>query len=245
MKRALLLAAGLGARLRPITDTIQKCLVPINGKPLIEYWLDSLSKAGIQEFLINSHYFADQMKSYVENSKYKNNITLVYEDELLLTGGTILANKDFFNNETFLVAHADNLCLCDFNAFFDAHESRPKRCDITMMTFETDTPHSCGIVDLDQEGILVNFYEKVLNPPSNLANGAVYIFEPTVIDFIASQHKKVIDISTEVLPLYLNKIYTFKNTVYHRDIGTIKSLARACKDIIKIKKDYNNASNIL
>lgn len=235
MKKALLLAAGLGTRLKPITDKIQKCLVPIDGKPLIEYWLNALSKAGVKEFLINTHYFADQMNEYVENSKFKNAITLVYEEELLLTGGTILANREFFNNEPFLVAHADNLCLCDFNAFFEAHANRPIGCEITMMTFETDVPQSCGIVDLNEEGVVIGFYEKVQNPPSNLANGAVYIFEPTVIEYMASFHKKAVDISTEVLPHYLDKIYTFQNSVYHRDIGTIVSYKQAQLDIIKLK----------
>ncbi|MFA6189473.1 MAG: nucleotidyltransferase family protein [Sulfuricurvum sp.] len=227
MKRALLLAAGLGTRLRPITDKIQKCLVPIDGKPLIEYWLDSLSKAGVEEFLINTHYFAEQMEMYVENSKYKDAITLVHEDELLLTGGTILANKDFFKHDSFLVVHADNLCLCDFKQFFETHDHRPKKCDITMMTFETDVPQSCGIVDLDEKNVVIGFYEKVLNPPSNLANGAVYIFEPSVIEYMENLHKKIIDISTEVLPNYIGKINTFKNDIYHRDIGTIESYALA------------------
>ncbi len=235
MKRALLLAAGLGTRLRPITDTIQKCLVPINGKPLIEYWLDTLSKAGIEEFLINTHYFAEQMKEYVENSKYKNNIVLVHEDELLLTGGTILANKSFFQNEPFLVVHADNLCLCDFTLFIEKHKNRPQHCDITMMTFETDMPENCGIVDLDKNGVVVSFYEKVANPPSNLANGAVYIFEPSVIEYIESYHKKMVDLSTEVLPHYLNKMYTFQNSVYHRDIGTIQSYALAQIEILNFR----------
>lgn len=235
MKRALLLAAGLGTRLRPITDKIQKCLVPINGKPLIEYWLDSLSKAGIEEFLINTHYFAEQMKEYVENSKHKDNIVLVHEDELLLTGGTILANKSFFQNEPFLVVHADNLSLCDFTLFIENHKNRPKHCDITMMTFETDTPKDCGIVDLDKNGVVVSFYEKVANPPSNLANGAVYIFEPSVIEYIESYHKKMVDLSTEVLPHYLNKMYTFPNRVYHRDIGTIQSYAMAQIEILNLR----------
>lgn len=235
MKRALLLAAGLGTRLRPITDTIQKCLVPINGKPLIEYWLDTLSKAGIEEFLINTHYFAEQMKEYVENSKYKNNIVLVHEDELLLTGGTILANKSFFQNKPFLVVHADNLCLCDFTLFIEKHKNRPQLCDITMMTFETDMPKNCGIVDLDKKGVVVGFYEKVANPPSNLANGAVYIFEPSVIEYIESYHKKMVDLSTEVLPHYLNKIYTFQNSVYHRDIGTIQSYTLAQIEILNFR----------
>jgi mannose-1-phosphate guanylyltransferase len=227
MRRALLLSAGLGTRLRPITDKIQKCLVPIDGKPLIEYWLDSLSKAGVEEFLINTHYLAEQMQEYVENSKYKDVITLVNEDKLLLTGGTILANRDFFKNESFMVVHADNFCFCDFSLFFKAHENRPKKCDITMMTFETDAPHNCGIVDLDDDDVVVGFYEKIAQPPSNLANGAVYIFEPSVIDYIASYQKTMVDLSTEILPHYLNKIYTFKNTTYHRDIGTIESYALA------------------
>ena len=232
MKKALLLAAGLGTRLRPITDKIQKCLVPINGKPLIEYWLDTLSKAGIEEFLINTHYFAEQMKEYVETSKYKDNIVLVHEDELLLTGGTVLANKSFFKNEPFLVVHADNLCLCDFTLFIEKHKNRPQHCDITMMTFETDAPKNCGIVELDRNGVVVGFYEKVANPPSNLANGAVYIFEPSVIEYIESYHKKMVDLSTEVLPHYLNKMYTFQNSVYHRDIGTVQSYALAQIEIL-------------
>lgn len=235
MKRALLLSAGFGTRLRPITDKIQKCLLPINGKPLIEYWLDSLSNVGVEEFLINMHYLADQMREYVKNSKYKDKITLVYEDELFLTGGTVLANREFFKNESFLVVHADNLCQCDFAQFFAAHKHRPHGCEITMMTFETDMPKNCGIVDLDGRGVVVGFYEKILNPPSNLANGAVYIFEPSVVQYMITQNKKVIDISTEVLPNFLSKIYTFKNSVYHRDIGTLDSYNKACQDMINRK----------
>ena len=93
--RAILLAAGLGTRLRPITDTIPKCLVPINGKPLIDYWLEQLTKAGIEKFLINTHYLHEQVESYIEQSKFAGMVDLVYEEELLLTGGTVIANKDF------------------------------------------------------------------------------------------------------------------------------------------------------
>lgn len=232
MRRALLLAAGLGTRLRPITDKIQKCLVPIDGKSLIEYWLDSLSKAGVEEYLINTHYFTEQMREYVQNSIYKDKITLVYENELLLTGGTVLTNKDFFKNEPFLVAHADNLCLCDFEQFFTAHECRPQKCEITMMTFKTPDPSSCGIVELDSFGVVQQFYEKVQNPPSNLANGAVYICEPSIFDFLISLNKKEIDFSNDVLPNFMGKINTFLNNQYHRDIGTVESYALAQIEIL-------------
>ena len=223
--KALLLAAGLGTRLRPITNTIPKCLVPINGKPLLEYWLDNLSEVGINQFLINTSYLSIQVEKFINTSKYQNQITQIFEKELLNTGGTVVANKNFFEDETFMLIHADNLSFCNFNAFIKAHQNRPKNCEITMMLFKSDNPSDCGIVELDDQNIVQNFYEKVKNPPSNLANGAVYICEPSVIKFMESLGKKDVDFSNDVLPRFMGKINTFLNDVYHRDIGTIESYA--------------------
>lgn len=231
--KVLLLGAGLGTRLRPITDNIPKCLVPINSKPLLEYWLDSLTEVGIDEFLINTHYLHEQVESYINTSKYKDKITLVYEKELLNTGGTLLANKTFFADKSFMLVHADNLSFCDFKDFIDTHKNRDMICEITMMLFKTDTPSNCGIVELDNKKIVQKFHEKVENPPSNLANGAVYICEPSIFDFLESLNKKDIDFSNDVLPKYLGKINTYLNNTYHRDIGTLESYALAQKEIKK------------
>ena len=225
--RALLLTAGEGTRLRPITNTIPKCLVPINGKPLLEYWLDNLSKVGVDEFLINSSYLSEQVEEFVKKSKYKKQITLVYEEKLLNTGGTLLKNKNFFKNEAFMLVHADNLCFCDFKGFINAHKNRVLACGITMMLFQSDNPSSCGIVELDDKNIVKKFHEKVKNPPSNLANGAVYICEPSVLEFMSKLGKEDIDFSLDVLPAYMGKINTYLNDVYHRDIGTPLSYALA------------------
>ena len=225
--RALLLAAGLGTRLRPITDTIPKCLVPIHGKPLLGYWLDMLIPNGIDRILINTHYLPDAVRSFVVASRWKDAIDLVHEDELLGTGGTIVKNRSFFVEQPFIVAHADNLTRSDVNAFVAQHRARPAGVEITMMTFTTDVPQSCGIVELDGEGIVKAFHEKVSNPPSNQANAAVYIFEPTVIGYMESLRKPFVDVSTEVIPRFLGRIQTFHNTDYHRDIGTPESLAAA------------------
>lgn len=225
--RALLLCAGLGTRLKPVTNTVPKCLVPINGKPLLQYWLDNLFDAGITEFLINTHYLHKQIEEYVDSSIYKNKITLIYEKELLNTGGTLLANKDFFENEPFMLVHADNLSFCDFKIFIKSHLNRAKKCEMTMMLFKSDTPSSCGIVVLDKKNIVQEFHEKVQNPPSNLANGAIYICEAKIFDFLKSLKKKDIDFSNDVLPNYIGKINTYLNDIYHRDIGTIESYALA------------------
>lgn len=229
--KALLLAAGLGTRLRPITNSIPKCLVPINGKPLLDYWLENLFNAGINEFLINTSYLSEQVKDFVENSIYRDKITLIHEDVLLNTGGTLLANKDFFNNETFMLVHADNLTFCDFKAFFSSHKHRPKNCDLSMMLFESDNPSNCGIVEVDNK-IVYKFHEKVANPPSNLANGAVYICEPSMLSFLESLHKKDIDFSKDVIPKFMGRIYTYLNDVYHRDIGTVESYALDRKSVV-------------
>lgn len=231
--KALLLAAGLGTRLQPITNHIPKCLVPINGKPLLEYWLDNLSKVGINEFLINTSYLSEQVIEFINNSKYSHQITHIYEDTLLNTGGTVLANKEYFDNEPFLLIHADNLTFCDFNSFIHSHLHRPKNCEITMMLFKSDNPSSCGIVEVENK-IVRKFHEKVKKPPSNLANGAVYICEPSILRFLETLNKTNIDFSNDVLPSFMNKINTFLNNVYHRDIGTVESYALSQIEIRKI-----------
>lgn len=225
--RALLLAAGFGTRLRPITDHIPKCMVPIRGKPLLGYWLDMLLTSGVESVLINTHYLPGAVREYVAQSPWRAAVDLVHEEHLLGTGGTVLQNRAYLESGPFIVAHADNLTRFDVEAFFMAHARRPSDAPITMMTFDTDVPESCGIVELDGRGVVTDFHEKVANPPGRRANAAVYIFEPCVIGHLATLGKRVIDISTELLPSYLGRIQTFHNADYHRDIGTPQALALA------------------
>ena len=101
---------------------------------------------------------------------------------------------------------------------------------MTMMTFPTKDPRSCGVVETDVTGIVHAFHEKVRNPPTSIANAAVYIFEPKIFDVLRSLSAEKIDLSTEVMPLLMGSIYTFLNTTYHRDIGTIESWRAAQRD---------------
>ncbi len=184
------------------------------------------------------------MEEWLGKSAFAGRVRTVYEDPILGTGGTLLQNRNFVGNEPVMLIHADNLCLADFSAYLRAHENRPPKTEITMMIFSTPTPESCGIVALDEEGVVQAFYEKVVNPPGNLANAAVYILQPVVIDFLAGLGKSFVDFSTEVLPFYMNKINTFFNTLYHRDIGTIESFLAAqweYPDTITAAIDRNDA----
>ncbi len=231
--RALLLSAGLGTRLRPVTNTIPKCLVPIAGRPLMDYWLELLITGGIERVLVNTHYLAEPVQDYIANSEWVDKVQLVHEEELYGTGGTVSRNAEFFKNEPFFVAHADNLVSFNFRDFHNAHINRPDpdQTAITMMTFSTDTPQSCGIVELNDQGIVRKFHEKVPNPPGNKANGAIYIFEPEIQTFLSGIGKDFIDLSTEVLPHYMNRIATYHNDTYLRDIGNIESLKQAEADV--------------
>jgi len=231
--RAILLSAGYGTRLAPLTNHTPKCLVPIKGYPLLGYWLDLLLPQHIEKVLINTHYLPDLVDDYLRDHKYASLVETAYEEKLLGTAGTILSNKDFLDKSDFFVAHADNLTKFNFKDFIDAHNRRLDFVEITMMTFDSDVPSSCGIVVENPDGIVLQFFEKVENPPSRRANAAVYIMSRNVLDFIGTINKDVIDISVDIIPNFLGKIQTFHNNQYHRDIGTPESLALANNEFIK------------
>ena len=225
--RALLLAAGLGTRLRPLTLTTPKCLVTIQDQVLLDIWLERLTQAGIESFLINTHYLSDQVEAYIEGSLYSDKVTLVREEKLLGTAGTLISNLKFFERQDGLLVHADNYCLANFHDFIQAHNQRPPYCVMTMMTFRSETPDACGIVELDAEGVVVGFHEKVVNPPGNLANGAVYILSPELMHMLATELHEVSDFSTEVLQRLVGRIYTYETLEYFIDIGTPESFDKA------------------
>ncbi len=239
--KALLLAAGLGTRLRPLTNTIPKCLVPINKKPLLEIWLETLIEAGIREFLINTHYLYEQVNDFISKSQYKNKITTTYEKVLLNTGGTLVKNKSFFTKDkAFMVIHADNLSICNYKNFILAHKQRDKKTLMTMMLFTPDNLIDCGTVLLDKKGIVNDFKEKSLTPLSNLANAAVYIFEYNIFSILESLKKEDLDLSIDLIPKLLKKINTFENTCIHIDIGTLERYKLANKVYLKFNKDNKN-----
>ena len=164
--RALLLSAGFGTRLRPITNSIPKCLVPVGGKPILAWWLESLERIGCEAVLINTHYLHGKVLDFISSWEGKGmRIETTYEENLLGTAGTLLANKNFFIGKDILMIHADNFTSMDLNYLLKANINRPLNCLLTMLTFESNTPQNCGIVVTDKENIVQNFFEKKLTPP--------------------------------------------------------------------------------
>ena len=226
--RCLLLAAGLGTRLRPITCHQPKCLVEVGGRPILEWWLEHLETIQCEKTIINTHYHAEQVSQFLNNRKSQLiQIVERYEQQLLGTAGTLLANADFFQGSTGILIHADNATDTDLRDLIQAHRNRPAHCVLTMLTFATETPQSCGIVEIDSGGVVQNFHEKVKNPPGNRANGAVYVFEQELLDILQALEEQPHDFSTEILPQLIGRIYTWHTPDHFIDIGTPESLNKA------------------
>ena len=226
---ALLLAAGEGTRLRPLTLDTPKCLAPVIGHRLLEVWLNLLERGPCPAACwINTSYLAHKVDAYIARKapSLTYAVHAFYEKRLLGTAGTLQALLPQLHGHDLLLAHADNLSWFDLKDFNEAHRQRPAGTEITMMTFETDSPQSCGIVVTNQSGVLEEFHEKVSAPPGNIANGAVYLLSPKALQQI-EELGPVFEFSTQVIPHFLGKTYCWQNTVYHRDIGNPQSLAAA------------------
>ena len=226
--KALLLAAGLGTRLLPLTRNTPKCLVRVKDKPILKIWLEILEELGCDSVLINTHYLADQVDEFLLNySSKKMKIDSVYESVLNGTAGTLLKNRDYFKDSNVLLIHADNYTNDDLKDFLNAHFNRPLNCDLTMLTFTTDNPASCGIVEKNDKNIVINFYEKVSYSVGNVANGAIYLFDYSFITKLISKKIFIKDFSNDVLPLFLGSIFSWHTNSVYIDIGTPDSLRKA------------------
>lgn len=204
--------------------------MPIGDRPLMEFWLQTLHQAGIRKVLVNLHNHVKKVEEFLQMPQFRGWVDSTYEENLLGTAGTLFANKSYFKDCTILLVHADNWCQCYFPDFLDFHQfRRPDHCPLTMMTFESSSPQTCGIVETDHEGIVLTLHEKVANPPGHKANGAVYLLEPEVLEWL-EQNRYVSDFSNEVIPPFLGRIATWHNTNIHRDIGHISMLQLAQSD---------------
>jgi mannose-1-phosphate guanylyltransferase len=206
--------------------------VPILGRPLLDFWIERCVIAGFDPIIINTHYLAEQVESFVAKSPWKDLVVLAHEETLQGTAGTVMRHREHVGANTFFVAHADNLSFFDSQDFWNTHQQRPENCLLTMMLFHATNPKSCGIVELNNASVVTAFHEKVAHPPGNLANGAVYFMEPEVFDLLDKMDSKVpLDISLDLLPQCLGRMATFLNDCYHRDIGTPESYAIALRDM--------------
>jgi NDP-sugar pyrophosphorylase family protein len=202
--KAMLLAAGLGTRLRPLTDNFPKCMVPIAGKPVLEYNLEWLRRYGIHEVLINLHYLPHVVKDYFgDGSNWGMKITYSLEKEVLGTAGGVKKGAWFFDKGAFFVWYGDNLSTCDLNKMYDFHQTKAGIATIALYQRE-DVTHS-GIVRLDGNDRILCYLEKpsLEQAFSHWVNAGIFILEPELLGWIPVD--TYFDFSHDVFPAMLSE----------------------------------------
>ena len=228
--KAFLLAAGVGSRLRPITDTIPKCMLAIGGRPLLDIWLDAFDRAGVDEVLVNLHHLPDVVRNHLEaraGSLQPPTVRTVFEPELLGSAGTLAANRAWVDGqEMFFACYADNLTDFDLRSLAETH--REHGTIATLTVFHSERPSVGGVVELDAAGTVIGFTEKPSNPVSDLVNAGMYAFNPRVLDEIGGPPPR--DIGYDLLPRLVGRAKAMPVAGYFRDVGTIDAYQQAQRE---------------
>ncbi len=220
--KAMIWAAGLGTRLRPLTESRPKAMVPVADKPMLEHALLRCRDAGIEEVMINTHYFPDTITSYFgDGSKWGMDIHYSHETQLLENAGALVNVKKYFNNEPFLAFASDNLTDIDLKAMMDFHQA--KQGVVTIATTQADDVSRYGIVATDGDAQISLFQEKPKQEDalSDQVATCIYMFEPNIFDYLP-QTPESCHFGKQVFPVLLDKkvpLFAYRHTGYWNDVG--------------------------
>lgn len=224
--KAFLLAAGNGTRLRPLTDTVPKCLLPIQGKPLLGIWLDLCRAHGVGEVLINAHAHSAAVKKYAAENHRGLSIRVFEEKTLLGSAGTLRENREWAAGDSeFWILYGDVLTCANLTRMLEIHHRL--RQPATIGVYEVGNPTECGIVTPDANGIVSEFMEKPAHPRSNLAFAGLMIATPEIFEMIPPESPA--DIGFHVLPKLVGKMAAYSIPEYLVDIGTPEKYAMVQK----------------
>jgi mannose-1-phosphate guanylyltransferase len=202
-------------------------MVPVNGQPMLDIWLDAFDRAGVDEVFINLHHLPDVVRHHLKTRAGTPTVRTFFESELLGSAGTLAANRAWVDGEEmFLVCYADNLTDFDLRLLIHAHQEQ--RAIATLTVFHSERPSAGGVVELDATGTVVGFEEKPANPVSDLVNAGMYGFHPDVLDELGGPPPR--DIGYDLLPRLVGRAKALPVEGYFRDIGTIDAYERAQRE---------------
>ncbi len=227
--KAIILAGGYATRLRPLTLTKPKAMLPILGKPLLDWIIESLARAGIRQIVLSVRYLSDVIKYRYRNLE-NNNIELVFVEEtkpLGDAGPLRLIHERVGLDETFVVIYGDVFSDVDIAKLVEFHHRKNGIATLTLV--EVDDPSRYGVAVLDSEGRIVDFVEKPQRSeaPSNLANAGIYVFEPDVIKYVPTDRAS--KLAKDVIPkLVRNRVaYGYVHRGLWNDIGVPSDYLKA------------------
>jgi NDP-sugar pyrophosphorylase family protein len=225
--RAVVLAAGKGTRLRPLTDRMPKVMVPVDGKPVLEYHIEQLARNGISEIFINLHYLPEVIKEYFsDGSKWGISIQYSLEPEIMGTAGAIKKLETYLTGHPFLVIYGDNLLEIDYAAFAEYSSGHRGLGAIAVVDKEDVT--GCGILEIDGANRILRFKEKPKPEEvfSHWVNAGVYWLDPAIFRYLPDG---VSDFSSDVFPTLLRnneRLYAYKLSGGVQAIDNLELLER-------------------
>lgn len=227
--KALILAAGVGTRLRPLTDTCPKPMLPIAGEPLLAHTLRWLRRYGVTEAALNLHYLPEVVRNGLgDGSRFDMQLRYAHEERLQGTAGAIHNFPGFFD-APFLVIYGDLLLDLDLADLIGVHQAQDAL--MTLALKRTDTPQSQGMIEVDCDGRVLRFVEK---PPQwdggDTANAGVYVCQPEIATLVPPG---VSDFGHDIIPALLRggaPIYGRPLKGYLLDIGTPTAYEQAQRD---------------
>lgn len=182
--KAMILAAGMGTRLKPLTDDRPKCLMPLAGRPLIEWTLNWLKQHGVTECVINLHYLPDQVKAFVgDGSRFGLVAQYSFEPVLLGTAGAVKKMADFFD-EPFYLIYGDNFSQWNLRELNDVFK-RQSSIAVMAVHWRDDVTHS-GMIEMAENGQITKIIEKPKNEDvtSHYVNAGFFFMDPKIFHFI-------------------------------------------------------------
>ena len=229
---AIILAGGFGTRLRPLTYTRAKALLPILNKPMVYYLITMLPKE-VDKVILAVNYRRDQIEEYLKNNDFGKEIIVNDEPEPLGTGGAVkFAEKHVTGS--FLVLNADIICSLNLDNMINFHEK--KNAVSTISLWHVENVSEFGVVDMKDDGNVIGFVEKPKpeDAPSDLINAGAYLLEPEVLDYIETG--RLVSMEKEIFPQIITdtgKFFGFEFKGYWIDVGRIKSYIDAHKLLLK------------
>jgi mannose-1-phosphate guanylyltransferase len=239
--KAMVLAAGKGTRLFPLTGEIPKPMAPVVGKPIIQHIFELLAETGLEEVHVNVHYLADAiLNTYGSEANVGGmKVRIAREDKLMGTAGGVKRIANCFD-ETFVVIMGDALTDIDVREVVAFHKEREALATLALMRVATTSQY--GVVELDSERNIVGFQEKPEpeQAVSNLANAGIYVLEPEVLGYIPED--AFFDFAEDVFPRLLTegvRLAGYEGDFYWSDIGTLEAFRAAQCDALSGKVRLN------
>lgn len=230
---AVILVGGKGTRLRPLTVSTPKPMLPTAGYPFLEHLLARIRTAGIEHVILGTSYKAEVFEEYFgDGSDFGLEIEYVVEDKPLGTGGGIRNIYDRLRFDTAMIFNGDVLSGTDLNAVLDTHERND--ADVTLHLVRVPDPSAFGCVPTDDDGRVQAFLEKTEDPPTDQINAGCYVFKREVIESIPAG--RPVSVERETFPTLLEegaRVFGHVDAAYWRDMGRPEDFVRGSSDLVR------------